>query len=295
MRQQDQYPEQRSFAPPRHPSVGSYRFEQSRSDPADEFERMSFRPETPARHAPSSNASSAGVPYEETRSWQTTSNRSSFANMSTRDDTPQSTIQAQKDEMMANFFDAAAGTQGPVHGCMIQVRSLNTDHQSSSEDTVLQSPYSWHGKPTTWNLIRELKLDPTVDIVCFLQNSHLFQSFSDADHVCRNASHIFQKGDLVLDESRIHGWIIEQKSKLQQQLDILYNEEILPVHMEQYFRIALQNAGEILSHWMFDQTTSESDSESLDIHSIAIQLFMSKIKHCKYFCSQILTISGLSR
>ena len=185
--------------------------------------------------------------------------------MSTHDETTQSTIQAQKDEMMANFFEAAAGAQGPVHGCMLHVQSSDTIHPSLSEDHIVQSPCTWQGKPSTWHIIHDLNLDQTVDIVCLLKNCQLFQSFSDADHICRNASLVFKIGDLVLTESCIHGWIIDQKSKLQQQLDILYKQNNLPVQRQHYFREALQNAGEILSHWMFDQASSESDSEFDDI------------------------------
>ncbi len=116
----------------------------------------------------------AGVPYDNTRQRQTASNRSSFANMSTRDETSQSTIQAQKDAMMANFFEAATG-KPDVHGCLLRTRSLDNDQQYFTDEISLTPSNVWQGSSTTWNEIRALDFDSTVNVECLIKNSSLLQ------------------------------------------------------------------------------------------------------------------------
>ena len=168
LRLRDEYHEQRSNTPSRRPSDNRFQHEHVRSDLADEFEHMTFRPETPACKAISSTASAGGVLYNDTRNWQITQSRTSFANTSTREDTPQSIIPTQTDEMMADFFDAAAGAQGPVHGCMLHIRRMNSNDQISTPSN------GWPGTSTIWNAIRNLQFDQSINIECLLKNSPLF-------------------------------------------------------------------------------------------------------------------------
>jgi hypothetical protein len=228
-----------------------------RSNSGDEFSNFHLRPNGQARYYPSSNSqSNAGAPYNETKHWQTHSNRSSFGNMATQETTSEHT-----DQIMANFLDAATSVQSSVHGCMLRCFEQDIPVQT----IPIHPSSSWQGTSATWDLITNLPLNDSVDVVKLLNKYLCFQSYSEDDHMYRLASLIFKYEGEQFALSQIAPWIIGKKCILQQNLQIINNHDIIPDNAKPLMQKALQIAGEMLTAWLFTQNTEDDDSEDDDL------------------------------
>ena len=111
------HPEQSPASDSRSSNVSRNPQDNSRSTAGDEFSDFPLRPNGQARPVPSSNApQNAGVPYSQTKTWQSPNTRSSYGNMTMQDTTVDTPVQHDTAQMITNFLDAAAGGPDFVHG-----------------------------------------------------------------------------------------------------------------------------------------------------------------------------------
>ncbi len=151
MKQTENY----SASESRLPNVSRNMQDDSRANADDEFSNFQFRPIGEARSAPSLNSQeSAGAPYANTKNWQTQSNRSSYGNMATQDTTTETRTQSETDQMITIFFDAGAGSQGTVHGCILRCPKHNIEMPTIYVHQLQFN--SWHGTTATWESIPNL-------------------------------------------------------------------------------------------------------------------------------------------
>ena len=179
--------------------------------------------------------------------------RNSFAQAAQLDGSFQRPSKSHMDDMLTNFFDAVQlkpeSSSDSVHGRMLRV-----------------------AQPEPWDLsvacfsIASLQLSKTVDIVHLLKHHEQFQSFSNDDTVLAHAITIFKSANIDLQsESNIMPWILGQTNLLQQQLQTIYDHNLLPLSLKVKLSTAIKIAATLVRDELADRISkSSSDSDDDD-------------------------------
>jgi hypothetical protein len=165
-------------------------------------------------------------------------------------------IQSQRDKMVENFFDAVR-SDDQVHGRMLRISSV-------------PAPQPWKGTSATWQSIKALNLNNTVDIVTLNKNNDLFSSTSvSEDDLESCALEIFQAeaARRLPSGSKVYPWIDHRANILQAHLQKIIAREILPIYLHAPLSEAVDRAAMLVNNWLYTaapETSDSSDDDSTD-------------------------------
>jgi len=162
-------------------------------------------------------------------------------------------IKSQRDQMVENFFEAVR-SDDQVHGRMLRISSV-------------PAPQPWTGTSATWQSIKALNLNNTVDIVTLIKNYDLFSSTSvSEDDLESYALEIFQAeaAHRLPSGSKVYPWIDHRANILQAHLQKIIAREILPIYLHAPLSEAVDRAAMLVHNWFYTEAPETSDSSDDD-------------------------------